>query len=94
MNIHDVLCHLQVAVIISNITNNEYEVKTGENGGKEVDVLGSAACVIVTAVDGVGSSEDRASTVENGGDTGLGDGDGLLFHCLEVSDEIMFMAIV
>jgi hypothetical protein len=69
-----------VAVSVVCVADDEDEVETGQDGGLEVDVLAWGLEVVVAAEDRVGGGEHTCAGVEDRGDSGFGDRDGLLFH--------------
>ena len=71
-----------VAVPVVGVADDEDEIETGQNGRLEVDVLARCFEVVVSAEDRVGGGQNTRASVEDCGDTGLGDGDGLLLHLL------------
>jgi len=78
----DVLGETQIIVPVWLVLNQPEEVKTREQGGRQLDVLLDGAARVVAAVGGIGSGQDGDAGVESGQDAGLGDRDCLLLHHL------------
>jgi len=76
----DVLGQPLVVVPGRSVEDEEEDVEPREKSGGKVDVLDGGDLRVVSTVERVGSSEDGRSSVKGGGDSGFGDGDGLLFH--------------
>lgn len=60
--------HVSLLVVV--VFDDEDHVKTGQDGGHEVDVVLSL-CVVPAAEHGVGCSQYGAARVQGGGDAGL-----------------------
>jgi hypothetical protein len=75
-----VLSELPVTLVVNLVENEVKQVETGNEGRREVDVAGDGPLEVVLAADGVGGGEDGSTGVEGSNDTGLRDGNGLLFH--------------
>ena len=82
MYVCNVFGYPEIRVPVGLVQNEPEQVEPGEQGGRQVDVLGETLPGVVAAVLGVGSSQDGDSGVETCQDAGLGDTDGLLLHNL------------
>lgn len=77
---HDVPRDSLVPAPLMLVTDDEDHVETGQDGRLEVDVFAGRLHVVVPAEDRVRGRQDGRSRVEDGGDAGLSDRDGLLLH--------------
>jgi len=71
-----------------------YYVKTGENGVWEVDVIHERKSLIVTTLQGIGSCDYSATSIEICHNTGFGDGDSLLLHSFVNRSTILFIHLI
>lgn len=77
VHVGDVLGQAQVGVSVGLVLDQPQQVETGEQGGRQLDVLLDALAWVVAAVGGVGGGQDGAAGVQRGHDAGLGEeGDG------------------
>jgi hypothetical protein len=75
-----VTSNLFIKVFFTVISDNEDSIKTREDTGLEVNLLGSVLEVIVTSKQRVSSSKYGCPGVQDSCDSSLSDGDGLLLH--------------
>lgn len=87
-------CNSFIKSFFSDILHDEDGVESREDRTLEVDLLCSSLEVVVTTEDWVSSSKDRGPGVEDGGDSSLSDGDGLLLHCLVNGYTILWSHLV
>lgn len=78
--ISNVLRKLLIRLAIRGVKQEEEDIETRKEGSREVNVLNGRDARVVAAVDRVSGGEDGGSGVQGGGNTSLGDGDGLLLH--------------
>lgn len=71
VDVGDVLGQAQVAVGVRLVLDQPEQVETGEQSGRQLDVLLDALARVVAAVGRVGCGEDRAAGVQRGHDAGL-----------------------
>lgn len=72
----------RIVLLVGSVENQKEDVETREQSGRQVDVLNRRFARVVATIDRVSGGQDRGTRVESGCDTGLGDGDSLLFHDL------------
>ena len=84
----DVLRDESVSLVVDVVGDDEKEVETGEERVGEGDVLVRVLVHVVLSVDGVGGSDNGASSIERRVDSSFGDGDSLLFHNFVNGDSI------
>ena len=94
LDAHDVAGDAFVAAFFMLVADDEDHIEAGQDGGLEIDVLAGRLEIVVAAEDRVGGCEDGGSSVEDGGDAGFGDGDGLLLHGLVDGDAVLFAHLV
>lgn len=82
VQIHDVSSDSLVSAGIMLILHDEDHIKPGKDSGLEIDILSGTLRVVVSSKDGIGRGKDGRAGVQDGGDTGFGNGDCLLLHCL------------
>lgn len=80
MHAHNMSCDTLVTTALVVIPNNEDHVKTGQNGGLEVNVFSWCFQIIISPEDRVCGGQHRCPRVEDRGNTSLGNGDSLLLH--------------
>lgn len=73
VHVGDVLGQAQVSVSVGLVLDQPQQVETGEQGGRQLDVLLDALAWVVAAVRGVGGGQDGAAGVQGGHDPGLGE---------------------
>lgn len=83
-----------VALRVVFVLDDEDHVETREDGSLEVDILPGGFHIVIAAEDRVSCGEDTGSGVEDGGDAGFGDRDGLLFHCFVDCDTVFVTHLV
>ncbi|RUP50979.1 hypothetical protein BC936DRAFT_136751 [Jimgerdemannia flammicorona] len=71
-----------IDILVRRIEDQKQDVEPRQQRGGKVDVLNGGDARVVPSVHRVGGGKDGSAGVEGGGDTGLGDGDGLLLHDL------------
>ena len=91
---HDVTRDTLVAAPFVLVAYDEDHVEAREDGRLEVDVLTRRLEVVVPTEDRIGGGKHRGAGIEDGGDAGLGDGDGLLLHGLVDRDPILVAHLV
>ena len=77
---HNVSCDALVTTAFVVIPNDENHVKTGQNGGLEVNVFAWCFQIIISTEDRVCGGQNGGPGIENRSDTRLGNGNGLLLH--------------
>jgi hypothetical protein len=65
--------------LVDFVEDEVEQVESRDERRREINVGRDGQLGVVSTVDGVGGCEDRGTSIEGGDDTGLCDGDGLLF---------------
>lgn len=73
-------CDMEVVFVVLFIKDDEEQVETRHDWGRDVDVVAERLGTVIPTSDWIGSSQDRGTGIERGVDSCLGDRDGLLFH--------------
>lgn len=82
MQLDDVLGQHLVLDGVQRVSHQEDAVEARENARLEVDLVGYLGQVVLPTVVGVGCGQDAGPSVEQSGDAGLSDRNGLLLHGL------------
>ena len=80
MHVNDVPCNIEVVFITLLIDNYKEEIKSTHDRRRNVNIVVKRASPIVSAMNRVGSGQDRSTSIQGGMDTGLSDRDSLLLH--------------
>merc|ERR1712038_1347399 len=77
-----VIGDLTVTVDVDRVQKNEEQIETRQLRILKSNVFHGSLKRVVTTVDRIGGSQDRAPSVKTSVDSGLGNGDSTLFHDL------------
>eukprot|EP00051_Salpingoeca_urceolata_P023230 m.391278 g.391278 ORF g.391278 m.391278 type:complete len:772 (-) comp20080_c0_seq16:573-2888(-) len=80
MNSHDVPGKFLIPLFVVFVLDDEDEIETREDGTLKLNVLIGGLGVVPATKHRVGGSKYRGPRVERGGNSGLSNGNGLLFH--------------
>lgn len=94
MHICNVLCEPLIIIPVRFIQNQEHNIESGQEGSGQVDVFYWRSLGIVPSIQGISCGEDGSACIKGGGDTSLGDGDGLLFHDFVDSCSVRFLHLI
>ena len=71
MHVGDVRGEADIIFKVGLVQDEEEQIKSGEKGGREVDIFGWAEARVVASKLRVGSCENRCARIECGADTSL-----------------------
>lgn len=95
VHVGDVLGQTQVGVSVRLVLDQPQQVKTGQQGGRQLDVLLDALARVVAAIGGVGGRQDGATGVQRCHDASLGEeeeeGEGESNDHEDAEDEVVEM---
>jgi hypothetical protein len=80
VHVNDVPCNIEVVFITLLIDNYKEGIKSTHDRRRNVNIVVKRASPIVSAMNRVGSGQDRSTSIQGGMDTGLSDRDSLLLH--------------
>lgn len=82
VHVYNVLRNVVVFIVIFVVKHQEEDIESRHDWGRDLHVESQRFCSIVSTVLGVGSGQDRGSSIQGCVDTSLSERDGLLLHCL------------
>ena len=71
---------VEIVFITFLVTDDEEEIKSTHDRRRNINIVVKRASSVISAVDGIGSGQDRSTGIQGGMDTGLSDRDSLLLH--------------
>lgn len=94
MHIYDMLCDVQIALLVALVQHHEEEIETTHDRRSHRNVRAQALLAVVPAADRVRRGEDGRPRVQRRVNARLGDGDRLLFHGLVNRDLVRDVHLV
>ena len=76
------------------VSNQPYQVKSGKQSGGQVNIILNATLHVITSIGRISSRQNAGPGIQSGQDTGLGNGNCLLFHHLVDGGSVTFVHFV
>ena len=80
MDVHQVLSNVIVFLVVLLVEDDEEQVETRHDRSTDVDVVAEGLRAVVSALHGIGCSQDGGSCIEGGMNARLGKRNSLLLH--------------